>query len=175
MGEYFQRFVKIILELEGGGKVVVDTGGITKYGISKKAYPNLDIERLTEEEAIEIYRRDYWERIRGDEIAEISKVLAFCVFDYSVNSGVWGASVMLQKVLVKFFRMELKLDGVIGAKTIGAIRKVVERGYEEELILRYVAERIGFIDILPRERYGKYLPGLCYRVLKGLIRVYADR
>ncbi len=175
MRDYFQRYVKIILELEGGGKITVDTGGITKYGISKKAYPNLDIEKLTEEEAIEIYRRDYWERIKGDEIAGISEVLAFCVFDYSVNSGVWGASAMLQKVLIKFFGMELKVDGVIGIKTIEAIKKVVERGYEEELISRYVAERIGFIDILPREKYGKYLPGLCYRVLKGLVRVYAGR
>ena len=31
-----------------------DPGGITKYGISKRAYPHLDIENLTPEQAKEI-------------------------------------------------------------------------------------------------------------------------
>ena len=37
-----------------------DPGGETKYGISKKAYPKVDIKNLTLDDAIEIYKDDYW-------------------------------------------------------------------------------------------------------------------
>lgn len=48
-----------ILELEGGAKLVTDTGGLTKYGISSKANPGVDVRNLTEAQAREIYRRSY--------------------------------------------------------------------------------------------------------------------
>ena len=53
----FDRFIKIIFANEGGDKIVNDSGGVTKWGISKKAYPDIDIERLTQKEAREIYYR----------------------------------------------------------------------------------------------------------------------
>lgn len=49
----------IINDLEGGAKLNTDTGGLTKYGISTKGNPGVDVANLTEAQATEIYRRKY--------------------------------------------------------------------------------------------------------------------
>ena len=41
-----------------------DPGGETKFGISKRAHPDLDIANLTRDQAGAVYRRDYWDRLR---------------------------------------------------------------------------------------------------------------
>jgi lysozyme family protein len=66
----FSSVIKMILEHEGGYvNHPSDPGGETKYGISKRAYPDIDIANLTEEDAEEIYYRDYWSKIKGDDLA----------------------------------------------------------------------------------------------------------
>jgi lysozyme family protein len=62
-----------------------DPGGETKWGISKKAYPDIDIKSLTKEEAFLIYERDYWLKAGCDKM---EKALAIAVFDSAVNCGV---------------------------------------------------------------------------------------
>jgi len=54
------RFV--IRELEGGGRVVDngDGAGTTKYGITAKYNPGVDVANLTEDQAAAIARRRYW-------------------------------------------------------------------------------------------------------------------
>jgi hypothetical protein len=61
-----------------------DPGGETKWGISKRAHPELDIKRLTPEKALEIYAKDYWEKCGCDQIDFPLNVL---VFDTAVNIG----------------------------------------------------------------------------------------
>lgn len=63
----------------------LDPGGETKYGISKRAHPNEDIKNLTPERALEIYQKEYWNPIGGDNLP-----LPMCVaaFDSAVNCGV---------------------------------------------------------------------------------------
>jgi len=63
----------------------VDPGGETKWGISKRAYPDIDIKSLTKEEALLIYERDYWLKAGCDKM---EKALAIAVFDSAVNCGV---------------------------------------------------------------------------------------
>ena len=63
----------------------VDPGGETKWGISKRAYPDIDIKSLTKEEALLIYERDYWFKAGCDKM---EKALAIAVFDSAVNCGV---------------------------------------------------------------------------------------
>src|SRR3990167_8279839 len=75
-----------ILQAEGGyGYDPNDPGGETKYGISKRAYPDVDIVNLTEAQAKEIYRRDYWQKA-GCENHKWP--LNICIFDMAVNQGV---------------------------------------------------------------------------------------
>ena len=51
----FLTCVKIVLDHEGYvSDDSNDPGGLTKYGISSRAYPELDVSELTQDEAIAI-------------------------------------------------------------------------------------------------------------------------
>ena len=113
----FEKSVEFTLKMEGGSSVENDPndpGGKTKYGISQKAFPNLNIDTLTLEEAKEIYRKNYWQACRCDELPF---EFAVCVFDTAVNQGVNKAKRLLQIAL------GVTVDGVIGDKTIAAAFK----------------------------------------------------
>jgi lysozyme family protein len=62
-----------------------DPGGETNFGISKRSYPNVDIKNLTRQAAQEIYQRDYWNRISGDNL---DPSLACAALDTAINMGV---------------------------------------------------------------------------------------
>lgn len=58
----FQAAIKFVLDHEGGYvNNPADPGGETKYGISKHAYPTLDIKNLSVADAMVVYKRDYWD------------------------------------------------------------------------------------------------------------------
>ena len=84
-----------------------DPGGETKYGISKKSYPNENIAGLTEDRAKEIYYNDYWLPMNCDNY-NIKEALA--IFDSSVNCGTdtvkqWlGVNVVYTDILFKRLR-----------------------------------------------------------------------
>lgn len=93
----FDQLIGRVLGAEGGyTNDPADPGGETNWGISKRSYPHLDIRALTREEAVEIYRRDFWQRVHGDEMPP---VLAFHLLDFAVNSGVETAIRKLQHEL----------------------------------------------------------------------------
>lgn len=71
-----------------------DPGGETKYGISKRAYPHLDIKNLTLDDAKSIYWQDYWDKADCDNLPN---PLDICVFDTAVNQGVGRAKLLLAK------------------------------------------------------------------------------
>jgi lysozyme family protein len=57
----WETAIAFVLRMEGGTTVENDPhdpGGMTKFGISHKAFPDLDIANLTLEQAKEIYRRE---------------------------------------------------------------------------------------------------------------------
>ena len=55
----FEEIIEQVLEHEGGYvKDPKDLGGETKYGITKRFYPDVDIKNLTIEQAVEIYKKD---------------------------------------------------------------------------------------------------------------------
>ncbi len=112
----FDLAIPKLLEKEGGSKVVNvsdDAGGLTKYGISQRSYPKLDIENLTQLQAGQIYRRDYWDLVNGDSIE--SQLVAELIFEAAVNMGVSTTIKLVQASL------DLVVDGVCGPKTIIAI------------------------------------------------------
>jgi lysozyme family protein len=92
-----------------------DPGGETKFGISKRAYPAEDIKALTVERAKHLYRRDYWDPIKGDLLPFW---VAFPTFDAAVNHGVKPAVRMTQKSL------GISADGLVGDDTIKAAHSV---------------------------------------------------
>ena len=101
----------------------------TKYGISARAYPNLDIKNLTYEEAFKIYERDYWNKVVKIEYPRELKPM---LFDMSVNHGINGAIKILQRAA------NVKPDGIVGPITLRAIKDVKLLDLALERVKRFV-------------------------------------
>ena len=90
----FDVSIARLLDNEGGYvNDPADPGGETKFGISKRSYPNVDIANLTREGAANIYRRDFWNPIGADALPA---PLQFQLLDFAVNCGVGTAIRKLQ-------------------------------------------------------------------------------
>lgn len=114
MENNFNLAFDLLIRLEGGiTNDPNDNGGLTKYGISQRAFPNLDITALTLEEAKEIYKKNYWDVCRCDELPASFDI---AVFDSAVNQGPTQAIKLLQRAI------GVLDDGVIGKLTIDACR-----------------------------------------------------
>lgn len=119
---HFEKAIETVLKHEGGYvNDPADPGGETKFGISWRQYPNVDIKNLTREDAIEIYRRDYWKPYRFDEID--SQNVATKVFDLAVNMGHNRAFKVLQQAL-QAVKEKVVIDGVLGPRTLAAVNRV---------------------------------------------------
>ncbi len=83
----FEKIFTFTLQWEGGSKITDDPddpGGLTKYGLSKRANPDLDIANLTEDQAKEIYKERYWNKVA----LELDPLLDMASYDTAVNAGV---------------------------------------------------------------------------------------
>ena len=81
----FEKSVEFVLKSEGGYvNNPADPGGETNFGISKRAYPNVDIKNLTRESAIKIYETDYWFKSGADKLPW---PLCLVHFDSAVQHG----------------------------------------------------------------------------------------
>lgn len=126
-----------------GGKNGVGELRGTKYGISAKAYPHLDIAKLTLDQAKETYRVDYWNLVHGDKLPD---PLSHFVFDAAVNQGVSAAIFMLQTAL------KVKVDGKIGPKTIAAAQSSDNETCANFMMLRA-------FRYMSTINFGRYGPG----------------
>lgn len=126
------KFDKAFEELIGveGGYVFDpdDRGGETKFGITKRSYPNLDIKSLSLQDAKTIYYNDFWNTPKMN-LDDFEYELAYELFDTGVNGGMPLARKMLQRALNLLNRVEtwypdLKVDGWIGSVTMSAVSKV---------------------------------------------------
>lgn len=106
----FDRAMDIILDEEGGyNNDPNDPGGETKFGISKRTYPDVDIKNLTRDGAKLLYKRDFWDQVSGDELPW---PLCLYVGDAAINQGVKPAISMLQHAL------DTVQDGILGRVTL---------------------------------------------------------
>lgn len=82
---FFDPAFAIVVGIEAGYvNDPTDPGGETKYGISKRAYPNEDIPNLTLDRAKVLYQRDYWNKANCDAL---TWEMALITFDCAVNQG----------------------------------------------------------------------------------------
>lgn len=115
----FNKYAKKILLVEGGYVFDKDDpGGETKFGISKRTYPNLDIKHLTEEDALKIYEKDWWNKYNFFQIND--ELLAYKVFEFAVNAGYSRAARAIQQSL-NVLGTKVEVDGKIGPITMGYI------------------------------------------------------
>lgn len=106
----------------------LDRGGKTKYGITattlRRYYPEIQIEDLTKDQAIAIYRVAYWDTASWHRIA--NKYIAAVCFDAGVNHGPVTAGKLLQRALNTLRRAgttPLVVDGAVGDKTIARLNE----------------------------------------------------
>jgi lysozyme family protein len=146
----FERAVARLLGDEGGYvDNPNDPGGATKFGISKRDYPDLDIAALTRTAAVAIYYREWWQRYR---FSEVPGLVGAKVFDLAVNMGPDHAMKCLQRALRACGR-RVEEDGVLGRATIAAAE---------------AANRLALMAALRSEAAGYY------RVLAALARGSRD-
>lgn len=120
-----------------------DPGGETNMGISKASYPRENIKAMTRARAAEIYRRDFWDAVRGDDLPAGLDPVAF---DPAVNSGVSRGAKWLQSAL------GVTADGKIGPQTIAAACAA----NPEAVIDRACDLRLAWLRTLPTwGRFGK--------------------
>lgn len=118
-----------------------DPGGETNMGISKRSYPKENIRGMTRERAAQIYRRDFWDKLRCDELPDGLDLVAF---DAAVNSGPSRGAKWLQQAL------GVAADGKVGMATIGAAKNT----YAPAAVMRAIGFRRAFLKTLPTwERY----------------------
>lgn len=131
------RFLKCFDRLIGheGGYVnnPRDPGGETKFGISKRSYPKVNIKSLTREQARAIYWTDFW---LVCQCANLPKDTDALVFDAAVNHGQQTAIRLLQRAL------DVADDGAFGPVSASALR--VAAGRPDRLEGRFVAHRLLF-------------------------------
>lgn len=119
--------VELLLKHEGGARITdnpKDPGGLTKWGISLRAYPKLGtagIRALTREQALRIYYDDYFIK-PGCWL--LPRAMAYILFDACVNQGA-GWAVKAMQTSIGFSGDDV--DGIIGTATI---KRVQERGLE---------------------------------------------
>ena len=119
--ECFEHAFSFVLAHEGGySDDADDDGGETKFGISKRSYPEIDINALTVEQAKAIYKRDFWEPQLYKDIKDVN--LATKVFDLAVNMGSNWAHRLVQRAL-RATGQDILEDGILGPMTLAAINK----------------------------------------------------
>ncbi len=150
----FEEAVKDVLKHEGGYvNDPVDPGGETNMGISKKAYPYLNIKELTVQDVKDIYYKDYW--LKG-QCPKLPSELQHIYFDMVVNMGKSRAVRVLQAAICGK-GMKIAIDGGIGPQTIQASLK---SGLEQERLrsyrVKYYADLISRKPKLEKYWYGWY-------------------
>jgi len=154
----FYEIIEIVLKHEGGYvNDPDDPGGETKYGISKRSFPQYDIKNLSEEDAKDIYKRHYWEPSKAEKLPDY---LRMDYFDMVVNSGQGNAVKVLQGAVNNSPGDKIAVDGRIGPQTIKA-----SKGLD---LLRFRAYRVLYYAklIIKKPTLEKYWFGWFKRSLQ---------
>lgn len=139
----------------------LDPGGETKYGISKRSYPELDIKALTEPQAREICERDYWVPLRLDEVTRepVSRWMFLWAFNTSYPPGKSPGTPVkavkdAQEVCNWFLASDLAVDGQMGAMTLAALNSIEEKRLLLGFFARAAFKRVSRVRERPdQERF----------------------
>lgn len=137
----FEKALAFTLRWEGGWvHHKSDPGGETNYGITKRVavehgYTG-DMRTIPLELVHRIYRRSYWDKVRGDDLPW---PVSFAVFDFAVNSGPARAAKTLQTAV------NAMPDGAIGPATLGKVATFDARALARDVC----AMRLRFLMTLP--------------------------
>lgn len=128
-----------------------DPGGITNLGVTKRVWEEWvnhpvdedDMRALKPALVEPLYRKRYWDKIRGDDLPP---GIDLAVMDYAVNSGPGRAAKTLQEVV------GVPADGSLGPKTLAAVA-----GADALTVISDLCNaRLAFLRLLPTwETFGR--------------------
>lgn len=157
----FEDAWNLTMSWEGGGnthEIPGDPGGLTRWGISQRAYPDLDIANLGWFEAQRLARKDYWDAVRADEVP---RELRWQLFDTAFNSGVAASVKLLQRSInmsraaSRYDKQMLVVDGVFGPMTMEGVQR--EPG--QRLATLFRAYRIRKYLVIAEARLPQFIYG----------------
>jgi len=152
MKQNFDKCLAKLLSHEGGYvNHPKDPGGMTNLGVTKRVYDDWIGRESTEQEMRDltptdvgpIYKKNYWDRVKGDDLPS---GVDWCAFDWAVNSGSGRPAKAIQRAV------GAAADGAIGPMTLKA---VAEKDPKE--IIEYVFQvRQSFYESLKTfETFGR--------------------
>ena len=155
--ENFELALETILHHEGGFvNHPRDPGGMTNLGVTKRVWDEWtggdadedEMRALTPEDVGPLYKKNYWDRVKGDDLPS---GLDLAVFDWAVNSGAGRAAKKLQSMI------GAAADGGIGPNTLRALDVYIDEvGGVEECIKNYTEVRQEFYESLDTfDTFGK--------------------
>jgi len=133
MRQNFEQCMGWLLEHAGGYvNHPSDPGGETNLGVTRAVYEQYagrqvmdgEMEGLTHDDVYPLYKENYWDRVRGDDLPS---GVDWAVFDWGVNSGTSRAAKALQRVV------GVEQDGGIGPMTLQAVASVESAGIIDQL------------------------------------------
>ena len=149
----FDRCLELVLKHEGGFvNHPRDPGGATNQGVTQAVYDAFrrkrslatqTVRRILPAEVRAIYRAQYWDAVRGDDLPA---GVDYCAFDFAVNSGVSRSAKFLQRAA------GVTDDGRVGPATVAAVR-----GRDAgDLVSDVCTARLAFLRRLPHwPTFGK--------------------
>ena len=115
---------KMMLASEGGYvNHPSDPGGMTNLGVTKRVWEEWvgresnekEMRSLTPEMVEPLYKRKFWDAVRGDELPA---GISYLIFDFAVNAGVGRSIKTLQSAV------GVTPDGGFGPMTMAAVQAV---------------------------------------------------
>jgi lysozyme family protein len=120
----WQKSFELMLKSEGGFvNHPSDPGGMTNLGVTKATWENwvgresdeAEMRGLTPEKVEPLYKKKYWDAVRGDELPP---GISYLCFDFAVNAGA-GRSIKTLQTAVG-----VTPDGGFGPMTMAAVQAV---------------------------------------------------
>ena len=144
MKSNYDKCLETILHHEGGYvNHPKDPGGETNLGVTKRVYlehgGTKDMKDLLVEDVAPIYKKGYWDKMKGDELPT---GLDLCVFDFGVNAGPGRSAKYLQTMIGTV------ADGGIGPNTLAKLKEYVEKHGIEKCIEDFQGARQDYYEKL---------------------------
>jgi len=156
--ERYNFAVGTLLGHEGGySNNPADPGGATNFGITQReltrCYARLklpaDVKLLTKPQAKIYYKFEWWDKYHYEAINSL--YIATKIFDMAVNMGAQQAHILAQRAC-NWCGHDLKVDGILGGKTLGALNEITLHNREEDLKGELINEQKWFYEHLVEEK-----------------------
>jgi len=139
LSNWEQAFEQMLKSEGGYVNNPADPGGMTNLGVTKATWENwigresdeAEMRGLTPEKVEPLYKKKYWDAVRGDELPA---GISYLCFDFAVNAGAGRAIKTLQSAV------GVTPDGGFGPMTMAAVQAVDPA----TLIERFSAEKVVF-------------------------------